>query len=254
MLDHIVIYVSDLTQAKRTFTNLGFTVTSGGSHERTENALICFSDQTYIELLALKSNWQRPLIRFLGHLNILDRTAKKKADMHWRLLPWITGNSGFVDWCVRPGDLKGMLLEWQNAGVDIITPETFERLRPDGEKVIWYLGAPKDFELPFLIEDVTPVDLRIPTGDATRHANEVTGVSEIILSVSDITRVKSIYESVDLIDTDSKLGGVKITFDHKAGKPGPIGLKLFYSGHQTRQLEIENFTNTNIWLVPKNHF
>src|SRR5215213_11419225 len=53
-LDHVIIAVPDLDAASADYRALGFTVNYGGKHASgaTQNALICFSDGTYIELLA----------------------------------------------------------------------------------------------------------------------------------------------------------------------------------------------------------
>jgi len=58
--DHIVVFVADLNQAITDFTDLGFQVTPGGSHGITENALVIFPNQTYIELLALRPSCTAP--------------------------------------------------------------------------------------------------------------------------------------------------------------------------------------------------
>ena len=53
-LDHVVIAVRDLAGASADFRSLGFTVVRGGTHPGgwTHNALIAFSDGSYLELLA----------------------------------------------------------------------------------------------------------------------------------------------------------------------------------------------------------
>ena len=62
-LDHLVLFVPKLERAMADFSSLGFTVIAGGQHASTENALIVFEDETYIELLALKPDWKRPVFR-----------------------------------------------------------------------------------------------------------------------------------------------------------------------------------------------
>ena len=58
--DHAVIFVSDLEKAIADFADLGFDVVRGGSHGSTENALIIFANQTYLELLGVKPGWSWP--------------------------------------------------------------------------------------------------------------------------------------------------------------------------------------------------
>ena len=54
LLDHLVLFVDDLTKAITRFESKGFTVTPGGTNGPTHNALIVFSNDTYIELIALQ--------------------------------------------------------------------------------------------------------------------------------------------------------------------------------------------------------
>src|SRR3954449_3910124 len=53
-LDHVIIAVFDLDQAVDDYRALGFTTIYGGRHANgaTHNALVCFQDGTYLELLA----------------------------------------------------------------------------------------------------------------------------------------------------------------------------------------------------------
>ena len=53
-LDHVVIVVSSLAEASRSFAAAGLTVTPGGRHDEipTENALVAFADGSHLELLA----------------------------------------------------------------------------------------------------------------------------------------------------------------------------------------------------------
>jgi hypothetical protein len=50
-----------------------------------------------------------------------------------------------------------------------------------------------DPPLPFLIEDLTARELRVPGGDAARHANGTTGVAQIVLGATDPARVTERY-------------------------------------------------------------
>jgi len=50
--------------------------------------------------------------------------------------------------------------------------------------------------LPFLIEDVTARDLRVPSGAATEHALGVTGVSGLTIIVPDLDRAAQSYAAL----------------------------------------------------------
>ena len=84
--DHLVIYVSNLEEAITDFTDLGFEVSRGGAHGATENALIIFSNQVYIELLAWVPVWYTPLLRTVNRLSILQWLADRKGTIYYRLL------------------------------------------------------------------------------------------------------------------------------------------------------------------------
>jgi glyoxalase-like protein len=169
MLDHVVYVARDLAEAVEDHKRRGFTVTPGGEHAGgvTHNALVCFADGSYLELVAFR----RP-----------DPTHR-----WWRH----AANGGFADFAVLSDDLAGDL----SALKDLVVREAAEggRTRPDGVSLRWraaFLRAP----LPFLIEDLTPRNLRVPGGDAARHANGVTGVATLKVAARDQRSVHESYE------------------------------------------------------------
>lgn len=160
MLDHLVYVARDLAAAVEEHKRRGFTVTPGGEHAGgvTHNALVCFADGSYLELVAFRR--PDPNHRWWRHAS--------------------TG--GFADFAVLSDDLAQDV----SALNDLVVREPAEggRTRPDGVSLRWraaFLRAP----LPFLIEDLTPRDLRVPGGDATRHANGVTGVANLVVAARD---------------------------------------------------------------------
>ena len=169
MLDHVVYVARDLAEAVDDHKRRGFTVTPGGEHAggATHNALVCFADGSYLELVAFR----RP-----------DPTHR-----WWRH----AANGGFADFAVLSDDLAGDL----SALKHLVVREAAEggRTRPDGVSLRWraaFLRAP----LPFLIEDLTPRNLRVPGGDAARHANGVTGVATLKVAARDQRSVHESYE------------------------------------------------------------
>ena len=169
MLDHVVYVARDLAATVEDYRRRGFTVTPGGEHAGgvTHNALVCFADGSYLELVAFR----RP-----------DPTHR-----WWRH----ASTGGFADFAVLSDDLAEDL----SALKDLVVREAAEggRTRPDGVSLRWraaFLRAP----LPFLIEDLTPRDLRVPGGDAARHDNGVTGVATLIVAARDERPVNMSYE------------------------------------------------------------
>lgn len=175
-IDHLVIAVSDLDAAVADYHSLGFTVVPGGRHPGvgTYNALIAFSDSSYIELIGF---------------------YEPRADHRW----WapLQRGGGLVDFCLQTDDLTGDLQALRRAGVDIGDLEPRDRTRPDGTEVRWEFAlarGPHRGVAPFIITDVTGRDVRVPAERS--HANGVTGVGTVTVAVSDIALVRGWYANV----------------------------------------------------------
>ena len=185
MLDHVVYVARDLAAAVDDHKRQGYTVTPGGEHAGgvTHNALVCFADGSYLELVAFR----RP-----------DPTHR-----WWRH----ASSGGFADFALLSDDLAQDL----SALKDLVVREAAEggRTRPDDVSLRWraaFLRAP----LPFLIEDLTPRELRVPGGETVRHANGVTGIATIVVAARDQRSVDKSYErlrarrapEIQIIQTD----------------------------------------------------
>jgi len=183
-IDHIVIAVRDLVAAAKDYAGLGFTVTPGGEHTggATHNALISFADGAYFELIAFREP---------------DRPQEHK----W----WgrFAKGEGTVDFALLSDDVaaEAERLAATGSGIAIDGPADGGRLRPDGERIAWRnlgliaAGAP----LPFVIEDVTARELRVPPGAATEHPLSVTGIAGVTLLVNDLERAATPFAA--LLDT-----------------------------------------------------
>ncbi len=51
------------------------------------------------------------------------------------------------------------------------------------------MGCSKDYNLPFLIEDKTPINLRIAPDNNTKHTNGAWGIKKIILSSKNTDKI-----------------------------------------------------------------
>jgi Glyoxalase-like domain len=163
-LDHVVIMVADLGAAIRDYGELGFTVVPGGSHPTgTHNALIAFADGAYIELIAFERD--NPQHRWWS--------AARKG-------------GGLIDFCMRTDDLAADREAFRKVGVGMeIAPG--ERIRPDGYRLRWTLAQPLPphaFVAPFLIEDETPRQERVPAEHG--HRNGATGIAGLAIAVEDV--------------------------------------------------------------------
>ncbi|MBV9788982.1 MAG: VOC family protein [Chloroflexi bacterium] len=172
-LDHLVILVTDLPQAVDDYTALGFTVTPGGTHADglTHNALITFADSTYLELIA-----------FVDPASAGDNT--------WGWRRYLDAGGGLIDYCVASDDLTTDVERLQAQGFTMQGPTSGGRKRPDGQELRWLSASfwQAGRELPFLIQDLTPRELRVPGGAAAQHANGVTGIHELTIVTADLDR------------------------------------------------------------------
>jgi hypothetical protein len=151
--------------------------------------LVSFADGAYFELIAFREP---------------DRPQEHK----W----WarFAKGEGTVDFALlsESVDFEGDRLK--QAGIEIDGPHDGGRVRPDGQRIAWRnLGlTATDAALPFMIEDVTTRDLRVPTGAATAHDLGVTGIAGLILPVADLDRATGSYQV--LLDTPGESSAATI--------------------------------------------
>jgi len=170
-IDHIVIVVRDLAQASADYERAGFTVTPGGEHTggATHNALISFADGAYLELIAFKEP---------------DRPQEHRW---WSRL---AQGEGLATYALGAEDVTAAAEAMRGRGLDVRGPNENGRLRPDGRRLAWRaISAAPDAgypALPFVIEDVTPRELRVPGGAATQHRLPVRRLSGVTHLVADL--------------------------------------------------------------------
>lgn len=158
-LDHAIIAVDDLAAAMSDFAALGFNVLPGGVHASgaTHNALIVFRDGTYLELMALTG---QPALPDTPDYSFL-----------------FANGEGFAGMCLSSNDLESDVATIRARGGSIDDPSDGGRLRPDGVGMRWRSAWIDGQPLPFVMEDLTPRNLRV-TDDpaATAHENGATGL------------------------------------------------------------------------------
>ena len=173
-LDHVVLVARDLNSAIADHRRRGFTVTPGGEHAdgATHNALITFADGSYLEIVAF-----RDIARALTH-----RWWKIAAD-----------GGGLADFALLSDDLAADSL----ALADLVKtpPKDGGRIRPDGVELKWRTAVLKA-PLPFVIEDITARELRVPGGAAAEHANGATGIAAVVIGALDVADVEWRYATL----------------------------------------------------------
>jgi len=234
LLDHLVLFVGDLTTAITRFESKGFTVTPGGTNAPTHNALIVFSNETYIELIALQSSRARFMMRSLRPIGVLALRRWLKRDLQTRLLDWISGPQGLIDLCFRGTELNEISHSSPLSGIGLTDPVQFKRHRPDGLVVQWTLRGANNRRQPFFIQDATPIDYRIPAGDVRTHPNGALGISEV--------------RTGELIKPS--VSNVRITHDPTL-QPGSMSVTIVNELDATDHVHGPDFFNVDIHLLPK---
>jgi hypothetical protein len=171
-LDHVVLVTLDLNEAVREHRGRGFLVQPGGEHAGglSHNALVGFADGSYLELLAFHD------------------LAKARGKHTWA--PVAERGGGWADFALLSDDV---VADAARLGDLLVRPtEAGGRTRPDGVEIAWRVARLRQ-PLPFLIMDRTARDVRVPSGDATRHPNGVAGVSSIVLGARDPDAVTADY-------------------------------------------------------------
>ena len=218
-IDHIVIAARDLEQVAEAYRQLGFTVVEGGRHPYgSYNALIAFADDSYIELISFYE--------------------PSPAHPWWGLLHERGG--GLIDFCMATDDIRGDLEILRANGVDCGELSEGGRERPDGYQVRWInnkVGGAWQGLIPFLIEDVTPREERLP--GEREHANGATGIHRLRLMSDDVAGAAAVMAalmgevqaSADGIGFE--VGGQRI--DYVAGpERGPFSVSFKTSGEPQR--------------------
>jgi catechol 2,3-dioxygenase-like lactoylglutathione lyase family enzyme len=173
-IDHVVVAVRNLADASRDYRALGFNVIAGGTHGHapTRNALIVFSDGSFIELI----EW----------------TAHSPEDRWQQILE--RDGEGLVDFALTTKDLHGVLARARSQGVEMAGPIDGSRTTLEGVSLRWQVGRPASRDLPFVCADITPRPIRVPEGDMQLHPNGVTGLDTVAVAVTDAFASLDRYE------------------------------------------------------------
>jgi hypothetical protein len=176
-IDHVVVLVPHLAQAVQRWIDDGFTVTPGGVHADgvTHNALVCFGDGSYVELLA-----------FLKPPPASHRWAR------------FHGQWGPIDYVIAASDLNATVRDLHAKGLPYGDVVEGGRKRPDGVELRWRSAFPSDpgAALPFIIEDVTRRSLRVPDGNAALHNNAASGIVQVRVDVPSLEAAAEAFDAL----------------------------------------------------------
>lgn len=197
-LDHVILVVSDLQVATRQFTQLGFSVISGGVHSSglTQNALVPFPDGTYLELLATVRGSMLKYLRLLRKLGLLGVYTANESAINKRLIGDLASGVGMNDYSLLSTELAHELPLMKERGAIFTTPIPGGRIRPDGKEIQWRTAVPNCTDLPFLIEDLTPRKVRVPEVEEDYHSNGITSIKGLIVLVTNLVESMAHYRAM----------------------------------------------------------
>jgi catechol 2,3-dioxygenase-like lactoylglutathione lyase family enzyme len=225
--DHAVIAVKDLDAAIQDYRDLGFTVFRGGVHANraTENALIVFEDGTYLELLARTK--EEPLAGLVDFSVLLNN------------------GEGLVGYALGSDDLEADAARLKAKGLKVGDIISGERRRGDGTLIQWKLALIDDGFAPFLIQDVTPRELRVSNDPAnTTHPNRAVRVKGVGIAMRSLMDSSKRYKDLFGVPQGkyNNIGSVTLrehrvfALDYRLDDP-PKHLRMFAGG--ATQAEID---------------
>ncbi len=174
-LDHAVIGVGDLDEARNAFRELGFDVRGGGRHvgRGTHNALIPFGPD-YLELMS-----------------IFDQGEAATDPFASSLLRFLDGRAGGLIGYVLASDDVGELQErMSRSQMKSVGPLAMSRRRADGGLLSWKMLIPGDISwrrpLPTVIEWDQDAAERARIDGRSVHPNRVTCIQSVSVAVRDL--------------------------------------------------------------------
>lgn len=168
-IDHILIAVEDLERAMEGYRRLGFEVAPGGEHPTvgTHNALVPLADGAYLELIAVR----KPELA-------------REFPFGRQVLEALDGPNRLAGYALESDQVDADVQACRERGLAIAKAPPGGRVRPDGRQVSWRTAHPEHPRIPFLIQDQTPRELRVPPpaaglGRSTRVAWLEVGAADL---------------------------------------------------------------------------
>lgn len=135
------------------------------------------------------------LCRVAKKLGFLKHVQSGRSRMERRFMHHFATGEGLVEFAVLTESIEAAVADARERGLDLEGPVSGSRTQPDGSKLRFFWGIPRD-GLPFFIADETPRHLRVPAGTAIQHPNGVEGIGRIDVAVDDLDRYIRDYEAL----------------------------------------------------------
>ena len=148
--------------------------------------------------------------------------------------------AGLVDFALLASPISSAVHAARERGLAIEGPFTMSRVRSDGERLEWQVAIPLSNDLPFLIQDVTRREKRVPYREGAAHRIGASGAAELTVSVRDLEEAVRRYEALLGRQPDASEGrlltfivgktAVKVVGTDAARMDGPSNLALEVGG------------------------
>ncbi len=180
-IDHILIAVHDLEIATEVYQRLGFQVLKGGEHPKmgTHNALVPLADGSYLELIAVQ-----------------DMALAEEKVPH--VVNALRRENRLANFALESNDLEADLKMIRDRGLEMNDIHDGERNRPDGQRVAWRSASSTNPNLPFLLQDVTPRELRIPL--PTFGIGQTLSLNDVNVGVTDLDSAQAAFQQLLGVD------------------------------------------------------
>ena len=169
-LDHVTLAGRDLQVWRDALAAVGLPTVYGGRHSngQTHMALAGFADGSYLE--------------------VISAVGPGPVDPGAWWAGAIEADGGACAWALQVEELDQEVARVKAAGVPVRGPHEMDRRRPDGRRAVWRLaflgeGQPGQL-LPFLIEDRTDRQLRVP--EQARVPAPILGVDHVVIGAKDL--------------------------------------------------------------------
>ncbi|MEM9294013.1 MAG: VOC family protein [Acidobacteriota bacterium] len=187
-IDHVTLAGPDLSMLRARFAGVGLRTEYGGQHDNgvTHMSVLPFEDGSYIELISTV------------------KAAQGSGSPLWA--EFIEKDGGPCAWAVQTTEMDSMVQRLRRAKIAVHGPELMHRRTPEGEIARWRVaflgdGGPGAV-LPFLIEDLTPREVRVPPPPAEDRLDEegkiredrVLGVAAAVLAVEDLEESADLFQ------------------------------------------------------------
>lgn len=250
--DHVIITVQNLDEAIQNYKDLGFNVLFGGTHVggATRNALICFHDGTYMELLGPSDDPDAPATDYTGLIEL---------------------RKGLAGYALYTDNLDEEYQKWIDRGVLVEPPRSGGRVRGDGTELRWQTSMIGGSLCPFVICDQTPRAYRVPDDpESTTHPNGAEGIVELTIVTPQLDAAHRQY--TDLLGRPPLEESGMLVFDvdgiqimlikpfvdsmrERARRWGDVPHLLTLRTVKSEfvgQLDPEKTTSANLWLIQTN--